>query len=138
MLAIALTPFTFTALGLAAWKGGKVERVAVAVLLGSSLISPFVTSFIVDDFRWGVALVDIVAALLLTFLSTRVDRWWLIGAAGLQIAVALTHIAALGPSRVFIWTAVTVRMVTWVMILIVLCLGAYEAHVVRRFGLARA
>jgi hypothetical protein len=86
----------------------------------------------------GVAAVDITAALLLTFLSTRADRWWLICVAGLQIAVALTHVAALGPTEVFVWTAVTVRMVTWVMILIVLCLGAYEAHIVRRFGLARA
>lgn len=138
MLAVALTLFTFVALGLAAWAGGKVERAAVLVLLGSSLVTPMVESLFIGDFRWGVAAVDSSAALCLVFLATRVDRWWLIAAAGLQMAVALTHFAALGSSHVFTWTAVTVRMVTWVMILIVLCLGAYEAHIVRRFGLARA
>jgi hypothetical protein len=138
MLAVALTLFTFIALGLAAWQGGKVERAAVLVLLGSSVATPLVQSLFIDDFRWGVAAVDVTAALGLGFLSTRVDRWWLIAVTGLQITVALTHFAALGPSFVFTWTAVTVRMVTWVMILIVLCLGACEAHVVRRYGLARA
>ena len=68
-------------------------------------------------------------------LALRADRWWLLFAAGLQVAVVLTHFAALGPAFIYNWTAVTVRLATWIALLIVLLASAYEAHLVRRYRL---
>jgi hypothetical protein len=135
MLAAGLWAATIVAFGFAAGLGGRPDRLAVGTLLASALLSTLVKDLQVDDLRWGVALVDALAFLLLTALATRYDRWWLIVAAGLQLVVVLTHVAAIGPGFIFNWTAVSIRWVTWLALLAATGTGAIEAHVIRRYRL---
>jgi hypothetical protein len=136
MLQAGLLIVSLAALATPIALGGRVDRWGAAFLLADMLLSPLAQDLMIDDFRWGVALVDLACALGLIGLALRADRWWLLFAAGLQIAVVLTHLAALGPAFIYNWTAVTVRLATWIALLIVLLGGACEAHLVRRYQLA--
>lgn len=136
MLQGALVIVSLLALAAPVVTGGKADRGAALVLFAGMLASPLVQNLMIGDLRWGVALVDTAVAVALTVLALRAERWWLIGAAGLQGAVVLTHVAALGPDFLYNWTAVTVRLVTWCALLAVLTGGAWEAHLSRRHGLA--
>jgi hypothetical protein len=136
MLQAALLVVSLAALAAPAAWGGRADRWGAAFLLADMLLSPLAQHLMIDDVRWGVALVDLGCAAGLVGLALRADRWWLLFAAGLQIAVVLTHFAALDPAFIYNWTAVTVRLATWIALLIVLLGGAYEAHVVRRYRLA--
>lgn len=132
----ALVIVSLLALAAPVVTGGRADRAAALVLTADMFASPLVQNLMVGDLRWGVALVDMAAALGLTVLALRAERWWLIGAAGLQGAVVLTHAAALGPDYLYNWTAVTVRLATWCALLAVVAGGAWEARLVRRHGLA--
>lgn len=132
---VVIWGLTLIGFGTAAWFGGWPERLGGAVLLVGTLLSTPVQNLMIDDFRWAVASLDAAALVGLTVLALRYDRHWLIAAAGLQLAVVLTHMAALGPSFIMNWTAVTIRLVTWCTILLVFLFAAYEAHIVRRYGL---
>ena len=63
------------------------------------------------------------ALAILIFLALRYERWWLIGAAGLQLVVFSTHFAPLLMPQERIWGAVTLRIVLW-QALMLLCLFA--------------
>jgi hypothetical protein len=69
------------------------------------------------------ALVSGSALATLIVLTLRYERWWLIGAAGLQLVVFSTHFASLVVPQERIWGAVTLRIVLW-QALIALCLFA--------------
>jgi len=135
MLVWVLLIVSLAALAAPTVTGALEDRLAAGLLLADMLLSPLVQHLMVGDVRWGVAAVDTAALLGLCWLSLRANRWWLIVAAGLQGAVVLTHAAAFGPTFIYNWTAVTVRMATWIAILATLVAGACEAHVVRRYGL---
>lgn len=135
MLVWVLLIVSLAALAAPAVTGAWEDRLAAGLLLADMLLSPLVQHLMAGDVRWGVALVDTATLAGLCALSLRTDRWWLVAAAGLQGAVVLTHAAALGPTFIYNWTAVTVRIATWFAILATLVAGACEAHVVRRYGL---
>lgn len=99
--------------------GKTPERVAAAALFVLMFASPYLA-------RQGPvahALVSGVALAILVVLALRYERWWLIGAAGLQLVVFSTHFASLVIPQERIWGAVTLRIVIW-QGLIVLCLFA--------------
>lgn len=135
MLVWVLLIVSLAALAAPTVTGAWEDRLAAALLLADMLLSPLVQNLMAGDVRWGVAAVDMVTLLGLCWLSLRTDRWWLIVAVGLQGAVVLTHAAAFGPAFIYNWTAVTVRLATWLAIVATLLAGACEAHVVRRYGL---
>lgn len=114
--------------------GGRDERTAVILLVALSLVTPVVDGLEAEGARWGVALVDVAAFLGLTLIALRRRRWWPIPLAGCQLIVVLTHAAALGDDH-WVWTAVTVRLIAWAVILLILMFAAYEAHIVRRYRL---
>lgn len=126
---------TLVAFGLAAWHGRTPERVAAALLLAGTLLSNPVQHQMIGDFRWAVASLDAAAFVGLVVLALRFDRYWLIVVAGLQLAVVMTHVAALGPTFIMNWTAVTIRLVTWCAMMLAFLGAAYEAHIVRSYGL---
>ncbi|MBB3871383.1 hypothetical protein [Brevundimonas mediterranea] len=135
MLQAGLLIISLVALAAPVVWGGRADRWAAVLLLADMMLSPLAQHLMLGDVRWGVALVDLACAIGLIGLALRADRWWLLFAAGLQVAVVLTHFAALGPAFIYNWTAVTVRLATWIALLIVLLAGAYEAHLVRRYRL---
>ena len=115
--------------------GERNERIACVILFLDMIASPVIQNAMIGDFRWGVALVDGLTALALIGLALKGSRWWLLIAAGLQVAVLLTHLAVLGGGFVYNWTAVTVRILTWCALMLVVGLGAYETHIVTRHQL---
>lgn len=99
--------------------GRTAERVAAATLFALMFASPYLA-------REGAvahALLSGFALAILVFLALRYERWWLIGAAGLQLVVFSTHFAPLLMEQERIWGAVTLRIVLW-QALMLLCLFA--------------
>ena len=99
--------------------GKTPERVAAAALT----ILMFASPYLAREGPFAHACASGVALAILIVLALRYDRWWLIGAAGLQLVVFSTHFAALVIPQEHIWGAVTLRIVLW-QALIVLCLFA--------------
>lgn len=99
--------------------GRTPERVAAGTLACLMFASPYLG--LVDPV--ANALASGVALAILVFLALRYERWWLIGAAGLQLVVFSTHFAPLLNPQERIWGAVTLRIVLW-QALMALCLFA--------------
>ncbi len=81
--------------GLAAWRGGWVERIAALAMAAAWFASPLVQ----DDQQTlgaqsGVLIVDILLLLVLLYLALTADRWWTMAAAAFQGVSALVHLAA--------------------------------------------
>lgn len=107
------------ALAMLLMAGKTAERVAAVTLIALMFSSPYLA-------REGPlphALVSASAFMILAYLALRYDRWWLIGAAGLQLVVFSTHLAPLLIPQETIWGAVTLRIVVW-QALMALCLFA--------------
>lgn len=99
--------------------GKTAERIAALTLIALMFVSPYVAR---GD-ATAHAFVSGFAFVVLASLALRYERWWLIGAAGLQLVVLSTHFApALVPQET-IWGAVTLRIVIW-QALMVLCIFA--------------
>lgn len=116
--------------------GDREARAAVILLAAMSILTGIVDGLEIDGKRWGVAFVDLVAFVGLTAMALRKRRYWPIPLAGCQLVVVLTHAVSLAGDH-SVWTAVTVRLIAWVVILLILIFAAYEAHVVRRYGLEK-
>lgn len=99
--------------------GKAPERMAAAALIALMFVSPYLAR----EGPIAHALVSGAALAILIVLALRYDRWWLIGAAGLQLVVFSTHFASLVIPQDRIWGAVTLRIVLW-QALIALCLFA--------------
>jgi 4-amino-4-deoxy-L-arabinose transferase-like glycosyltransferase len=99
--------------------GKAPERMAAAALIFLMFASPYLAR----EGPFAHALVSGVALAILTTLALRYDRWWLIGAAGLQLVVFSTHFASFVIPQELIWGTVTLRIVLW-QALILLCLFA--------------
>lgn len=99
--------------------GRTAERVAGATLIVLMFSSPYLAR----EGALAHALVSGAALAILVFLALRYERWWLIGAAGLQLVVFSTHFAPLLIPQERIWGAVTLRIIIW-QALMALCLFA--------------
>lgn len=99
--------------------GRTAERVAAATLIVLMFASPYIAR----EGPVAHALVSGSAFAILVFLALRYERWWLIGAAGLQLVVFSTHFAPLLVPQETIWGAVTLRIIIW-QALMALCLFA--------------
>jgi hypothetical protein len=118
--------------------GGKPERLAVVAMLTAFLVTMFVQSFRwtrFEHFPLGLALVDVVLALILTMLALKANRLWPIVLAGMQFATVLAHIArALSLPLSAAGYAIFVQFWGWPM-LIVTAAGAYKHRSrIRRLG----
>lgn len=99
--------------------GKTAERIAAATLAALMFASPYLA-------REGPAAHAFASGLafaILIFLALRYERWWLIGAAGIQLVVFSTHFAPLLIPQETIWGAVTLRIILW-QALMALCLFA--------------
>lgn len=117
--------------------GGRDERAVIALLAALSVLTPVADGLAVDGTRWGVAVIDTVALVGVTLIALNRRRWWPIGLAGCQLIVVATHAVSLAGDH-WTWTAVTVRLIAWIVILLILVFAAYEAYIVRRYGLEPA
>jgi hypothetical protein len=89
--------------------GKTPERVGAATLTCLMFSAPYLS-------REGpveLAIASGLTLLILVLLALSYERWWLIGAAGLQLVVFSTHFAPLVLPQEGIWGAVTLRLVLW-------------------------
>lgn len=99
---------------------GKIPERVVAYTLSILMVSsPYLalTSPSIHAAASGIALV------VLLVLALRYDRWWLIGAAGLQLVIFSTHFVTLVIPQERIWGAVSLRIFLW-QALMALCIFA--------------
>ena len=77
-----------------AWVGQRADRIGagafVAVLLGSPLLYPLE----IGNVRWAVALMSVLFLAVLIGLVSVSRRWWIIAAAGFQLAATSTYAIA--------------------------------------------
>jgi hypothetical protein len=115
----ALFAVSIIALAMMLAAGKTAERVASLTLIVLMFASPYLAR----EGPIAHAMLSGSALIILVLLALCYDRWWLIGAAGLQLVVFSTHFAPLVIPQHTIWGAVTLRIVIW-QVLMALCLFA--------------
>jgi len=99
--------------------GKSPERITALLLSTLMLSAPYLSRegpFILATGS-GFVLIALVA------LSLWYTRWWLIGATSLQLVVFSTHLAPVVLPQSGIWSAVTLRLILWEL-LIIICIFA--------------
>ena len=123
---------TIVILSALAWVGQREDRIGagafMVVLLGSPLLYPFE----VGNIRWAVALMSVGFLAVLIGLVAASRRWWIIAAAGFQLAATSTYAIALARPELLIWTGVSLRLVLWILQMIACAFGILEAWSHRR------
>jgi len=113
-LALTLAQYGFLAVSIIALAlllaaGKTPERVAATTLTCLMFISPYLTR---EGPVWVASASGITLAILVV-LALRYERWWLIGAAGLQLVIFSTHFAPLITPQQYIWPGITLRLILW-------------------------
>jgi hypothetical protein len=109
-------------------KGRRPERLAAATVMAAFVATHFATPVEIEGWRAGVAAVDASAFVLLLVLSTRFDRWWLIGAAAVQLVTVMTHVVGLVEPDLLLRTNVLIRWIMGVALLGLTTVGPFEAR----------
>ncbi|MBO9500423.1 hypothetical protein [Brevundimonas sp. A19_0] len=125
--------FTILALTLAAVvalaaRGRLAERWA-AVAIAITTLAPLPLQHLeYANGRWALALVSVAFSAGLVFLSLRFDRWWLLVAAGIQLAATASYAVAWLQPDLMLWSGVAFRRVLWGQLMIVALIGAFEPY----------
>lgn len=122
-----LAGVSYLAIGLLIWLGRTPERIAAGAFLVAMFGTPFLDGFTIDGVRYGVAALSLGLSAVLAVLGLRVDRWWLLVAAGVQLLSLGTWVLAI-VGDVQVWAAVTVRMIVWLLLMLLALLGVWEAR----------
>lgn len=115
---------TLTAWVFMAWKGRAPEWLAALVLVVLTFGAPLVAA----EGWWAAWALSGSGFLALTVLALWRPRWWLIGAAGVQLVAVLTHVAWAGLEIERLWPAVTLRLFLWTLIILLALAGVAEAR----------
>lgn len=125
--------YTILALTLAAVvalaaRGRLAERWA-AVAISITTLAPLPLQHLeYANGRWALALVSMAFSAGLVFLSLRFDRWWLLVAAGIQLAATASYAVAWIQPDLMLWSGVAFRRVLWGQLMIVALIGAFEPY----------
>lgn len=120
-----------TIAALAIW-GGRPEKTAAALFAALCILTPIVQPMSTEQMRWGVAITSLITFGGLLWLALRSDRWWLVFAAGCQLLALSTHIISLLQIDSLIWTAVTLRWISWGGVLACALFGLWEGRAIDR------
>lgn len=134
LLNYALLVANLLALALLTFKGGRFERIAALLVLGTVIAEPFAAGLHIGTWRIGIVAVNAALLCGLWILAELADRWWLILAAALQLILVLTALMPLMGEGFATQTGVIVRLALWTLISAVLFLGVWEAWADRRFA----
>lgn len=126
-LSLALLVANLIAAATILWFGRREERVIILVAIAYVCLPPLVYDYQFNTFRYGVFLLEVVWMCVLLWGSLRLDRWWPLVAASAQLLALLSHILPFLFFKVYLWSAVTVRLGLWAVVSFVLLLGAWEA-----------
>lgn len=131
MKGIILSPLVLVSVvvtALLALVGGRVER--WTALLFAALM--FGTPLFQHQWPWAVPLSSIIVTSLLLWWALTHDRWWLVFAAGCQMLALATHVVVLVRMEDLMWSAVTVRWLSWCAMLVIAVFGAWEGWALER------
>lgn len=126
---LILSAIVIVALGI--W-GGAPEKLAAALFATLHLVTPLIDHLSVGHLRWAVAITSLLTFASLTWLAIRNDRWWLVFAAGCQLLALSTHIISLLQIDSLIWTAVSLRWLSWGCVLLCALFGLWEGRALDR------
>ncbi|HEX8472029.1 MAG TPA: hypothetical protein VF633_13045 [Brevundimonas sp.] len=109
------------------WVGQRVDRIGAAAFLLVLAISPLLYPLEIGNIRWAVALMSVVFLTVLIALVIASRRWWVVAAAGFQLAATATYAIALAQPELLIWTGVSLRLVLWILQMFACLFGILEA-----------
>ncbi|WP_207931610.1 hypothetical protein [Brevundimonas goettingensis] len=114
------------------WFGQREDRLGAAVFVSAILAPPLLEPLVIGNIRWGLGLMSIglLASLIALVVVSR--RWWIIAAAGFQVAATSSYAIALAQPDLLIWTGVSLRLVLWMLQMVACGFGIAEALSARR------
>ena len=133
LYAATLLGLNLLAFGLMAWRGAWPERAAAALILVCILVEGVAQTVMLNNWRIGVAGVNLVLFLGLWLLCERANRWWLVFVAGFQFIALLTHVLPLITDQNSVLTGVLARRGVWIAISLTLFLAPWEAWADRKY-----
>lgn len=124
------------ALALLLWAGDWGERTASLIYLVAIAVTPMVDDLHLQNWRYGVAAVEVAVLIGIWILAEIRERWWLTAAAGFQLIAVLTFLIPwiMPPGLYFVWTEVTIRYAVWLLLVLTFFFGAWEAWAAKRFA----
>lgn len=132
---VTLTPFvlfSFATTLVLAILGSGPERWASLLLTGLLVVTPMIERLA----WWCVPLSSLVVFLGLLVLALRSDRWWLLFACGCQLLALSTHVVTLVRVSDLAWSAVSIRWLCWLILMLIALAGAWEGQAIRRLRAA--
>lgn len=133
LYAVTLLSLNLLAFGLMVWRGAWPERAAAAWILACILVEGVAQTIMLNNWRIGVAAVNLVLFLGLWLICERANRWWLVFVAGFQFMALLTHVLPLITDQNTVLTGVLARRGVWIAITITLFLAPWEAWADRKY-----
>ncbi|CAN5194451.1 hypothetical protein BH09PSE1_BH09PSE1_19400 [soil metagenome] len=115
--------------------GDRPERITVAMTIVYIAVSMVAGPLDIGDWRFGIALIDLMYLIGLVVLTERRGRWWLVLATSAQLGVIITHILPLIAPGDSVMASYALRMGFWIVISIAFFVGAWEAWADRRYRL---
>jgi hypothetical protein len=109
------------------WVGQRADRIGAAAFLAVLLGSPLLSPLEIGNVRWAIALMSVAFLTVLIGLVSASRRWWIIAAAGFQLAATSTYAIALARPELLIWTGVSLRLVLWMLQMVACLFGILEA-----------
>jgi hypothetical protein len=109
------------------WVGQRADRIGAAAFLVVLLGAPLLYPLEIGNIRWAVALMSVAFLTVLITLVAVSRRWWIIAAAGFQLAATSTYAIALARPDLLIWTGVSLRLVLWILQMFACLFGILEA-----------
>lgn len=125
---IVMTVLSFSALAYLLVAGRWPDRLAGLALLIAMVGTPLVDGWYVGGVRVGVAFLGFGLFASLLGLALTADRWWLIAATGVQLLSVGSWVLTLLQPDIQIWAGVSFRMLVWTQLMILACLGVWEAR----------
>ncbi len=125
---IVMTVLSFSALAYLLVAGRWPDRLAGLALLIAMVGTPLVDGWYVGGVRIGVACLGFGLFASLLGLALTADRWWLIAATGVQLLSVGSWVLTLLQPDIQIWAGVSFRMLVWTQLMILACLGVWEAR----------
>ena len=112
------------------------ERTASLTYLAAIAVTPLVDDLHLQNWRYGVAGVEVGVLIVVWVLAEIRERWWLTAAAGFQLIAVLTFLIPwiMPPGAYFVWTEVTIRHAVWLLLVLTFFAGAWESRAARRFA----
>ena len=112
--------------------GQREDRIGAGAFMAVLAGSPLLYTLKIGNVRWAIAIMSVVFLSVLVGLVFTSRRWWIIAAAGFQLAATSTYAIALAQPGLLIWTGVSLRLVLWILQMIACVFGILEALSHRR------